>query len=373
MKSEVFAEDIEALLVRLAGIAGARVVATDAGEIDRIFVTAFSRYDPASIRRAITSALMSEYALSIAGWRIHVARLRTDEVASPSPMTLQRVAETLSGSSARIVVELQTADGSTRLHGASKGSADAHARLRLAAEATLHALRPVLATEDRKAAVEDITTIQLAGALVVVVAVALTDTGAAAIAVGAAVVDGGEAEAAVGATLDALDKRGARPAGAGGRSMKDRREQLEALRSDYRRQRGSLHPPAAPADAPAARDEPGPSAGVVDDQAATGSPTSADDTTLGLRDIRPERHGGAPEVRADRGTPQRRSMEDDHFRRLVERGTPVEITCRDGYHILRGVILEYGTYSLIVQTPAGRELIFKHAIISVRESDDHSD
>lgn len=371
MRSEVFAEDIEALLARLAGVAGARVVATEAGEIDRIFVTAFSDHDPVSIRRAITAALMSEYALSVAGWRIHVARLRTEADSPPLAIRLHRLHETLAGSSARTVVELQAADETTRFLGAAKGSADPQTRLRLAAEATLHALRPVLVTEDRKAEVEDIIAIRLAGGLVVVVAIKVTGA-TAATTVGAAVVeDAGEAEAAVGATLDALVKRGARSGRAGGRGMKNRREQLDALRSDYRRLRGSLRPAATPAGASDATGDRGvgASAGNADDRAVTGSSTPVEDTSTGLGDIRPERRGGAMEGRADRAAPPRRGMEDEHFRQLVERHASVDITCRDGYQILRGVILDYGTYSLMVQTSAGRELIFKHAIISVRESD----
>ncbi len=371
MKSEVFAEDIETLLARLTGVAAARVVATDAGEIDRIFVTAFADHDPTSVRRAITSALMSEYALAIAGWRIHVARLRTDQTAPRPGPALHRLHETTSGLYARTTVELQATDGSARLIGAAKGSADAASRLRLAAEATLQALRSILATEDRKAEVEDITTIRFAAGHVVVVALAVSEPAAAVLTVGAAAVtDGGEAEAAVSATLDALGKRGARDGRAGGRGMKSRREQLEALRSDYRRIRGSLRP-ATPSGDAAEVDQDQDAAAVADDQVApsVSGPAPADDTTAGLREIRPERRGGAAEVRADRGGPPRRSMEDDYFRALVDQATPVEITCRDGYQLPRAVILEYGTYSVIVATPSGRELIFKHAIISVRESD----
>lgn len=364
MKSEVFAEDIETLLARLAGVAAARVVATDDGEIDRIFVTASSEHDPSAIRRAITSALMSEYALAVAGWRIHVARLRTDEAVSPA-LVLHRLRETRSGATARTAVELRTADGSTRFLGAAKGSADAPSRLRLAAAATLQAVRAMLATEDRKAEVEDITTVRLAGAVVVVITVAVIESGAAVASVGAApVAEGGEAEAAVWAALDALGKRGPRDARTGGRGMKSRREQLEALRSDYRRMRGT-----------SGNTDPRRPDGLADlpDVPPAAPGQTPEDTAAGLRDIRPERRGGAAEVRSDRGTPQRRSMEDEHFRVLVEQAAPVEIVCRDGYHLPRAVILEFGTYSLMVQTPAGRELIFKHAIIAVRESDHPGD
>lgn len=154
--------------------------------------------------------------------------------------------------------------------------------------------------------------------------------------------------------------------------MKSRREQLESLRSDYYRLRRSARPSQPAAGGTEATEERRAApAGAGDHGAAKGSGQPED--TAGLRDIRPERTGGAVEARSDRPAPPRRSMEDDHFRALVERATPVDITCRDGYTISHAIILEYGTYSLIVQTSDGRELVFKHAIISVRASDEQSD
>jgi RNA chaperone Hfq len=60
------------------------------------------------------------------------------------------------------------------------------------------------------------------------------------------------------------------------------------------------------------------------------------------------------------------SMEDDFFRHLVATGIPVHIRCRDGYEILEGILKDFGTYSLLVETDAGRELVFKHGIITIR-------
>jgi len=60
------------------------------------------------------------------------------------------------------------------------------------------------------------------------------------------------------------------------------------------------------------------------------------------------------------------SMEDDFFRHLVATGIPVHIRCRDGYEILQGVLRDFGTYSLLVETDGTRELVFKHGIISIR-------
>jgi len=58
-------------------------------------------------------------------------------------------------------------------------------------------------------------------------------------------------------------------------------------------------------------------------------------------------------------------MEDEYFRHLITTGIPIHIRCRDGYEIAEAVLKEFGTYTLLVETDEGRELIFKHAIISI--------
>lgn len=91
-----------------------------------------------------------------------------------------------------------------------------------------------------------------------------------------------------------------------------------------------------------------------------------EDAVATLQQIRPERQGGAEVAQPmNRFTPKS-SMEDDFFRHLVATGIPVHIRCRDGYEILGGVLKDFGTYSLLVETDAGRELVFKHGIITIR-------
>jgi sRNA-binding regulator protein Hfq len=69
--------------------------------------------------------------------------------------------------------------------------------------------------------------------------------------------------------------------------------------------------------------------------------------------------GAAP----PRGHP---SMEEALYRSLIERRTQVHLRCRDGYELPRAVIKEAGTYVILLETPGGTELVFKHAIISIR-------
>jgi sRNA-binding regulator protein Hfq len=67
-------------------------------------------------------------------------------------------------------------------------------------------------------------------------------------------------------------------------------------------------------------------------------------------------------VRAARGS----GVEDGFYRSLVVERTPVHLRCRDGYEVARAIVRDAGTYALLVETPDGIELFFKHAIISIR-------
>lgn len=379
--SEVFAEDIEALLERLDGVAAARVVATDAGEIDRIYVTATGEHDAAKIRQTVAAALMSRYSLAIDGWRIRVARLRSEPLAHPR-WFMQRVEEGLTGSDVRVMVELRSEDGSgPPLVGRARGMTDAASRLRIPALATLDALGSMFEAEDRRVTVESIVPVPLATGKAMVVALSVASASAADRYVGAALVEGSEAEAVIAATLDAVGKR-AMP-GRRGWTMRDRREELESMEAHYRRQRGpqrQMPQPAPPPDDEAPQEEPrdpvparapqAPRPAARDD---VNDDRWQDDGVATLEQIRPERQGGA-EVAQPMNRPQdmdrgrfapKSSMEDDFFRHLVTTGTPVHIRCRDGYEILGGIVRNFGTYSLLVETDGRRELVFKHGIIAI--------
>jgi sRNA-binding regulator protein Hfq len=193
--------------------------------------------------------------------------------------------------------------------------------------------------------------------------------------VGAALVEGGETEAVIAATLDAVAKRGTGLQRRGW-AMRDRQEELESMEARYRRMREPqkfLPRLAEPAEEAGMRDE-----GAAPPSAPPGSEGQdedgwQDDGVATLEEIRPERQGGAavaqpmnrPDVERARFAPKS-AMEDDFFRHLVATGIPVHIRCRDGYEILEAVLKDFGTYSLLVETDAGRELVFKHGIIAIR-------
>lgn len=383
MPREVFAEEIETFLERLDTVAAARVISNEEGEIERIYATTESPRDDGSIRRAITSALMSQYNLHVDGWRVHIAHLEPElEPESIPECHLLRLEETITESVTRVVVELRyERDG---IQKAITGSAQAPPgqafRMRTVALATLDALRPLLERAKGRASLEGLMSIPFAGATVVVAAVSLASEHGSLLRVGSETVAGSEAEATVGAILDAIRKPVRGIAGLPG-LRRDRQRQFEGLRQRYEQMiRGSgralpvdeLPPPEPP---PHETPSPEPAGVAGGEQVAVAEhDLAAEDTIQSLGEIRPEREGGAAvmmreEMRSDVSSARpapRPSVEDNFYRRLVATAAPVHIRCRDGYEIPAAVVKEYGTYSLLVEVTGVPELVFKHAIIAIR-------
>ena len=82
-------------------------------------------------------------------------------------------------------------------------------------------------------------------------------------------------------------------------------------------------------------------------------------TAMGLQHDTPDVGSGMRAARAS-------GVEDGFYRSLVVERTPVHLRCRDGYEVPRAIVRDAGTYALLVETPDGLELFFKHAIISIR-------
>jgi sRNA-binding regulator protein Hfq len=393
---EVFAEEIEAFLERLEAVAAARVVANDDGEIERIYVTTESTRDDGAIRRAITSALISQYGLPVDGWRVQVAHLEPQPSAEPIPACqLVRLEETLTETLARVVVDLryEREGGQKTVTGAAQAPPGQMHRLRTVALATVEALRPLAERGGFRPSLEGVTLIPFGGATVALAAVSLAATRGTVLNVGAETVEASEAEAVVAAVIDAVRKaQRARP---GQRPRPDRRRQFEGLRQHYERLlRADVPAPAPPAPRDAEAEAAGstwatavtlgapPAAASAPAEAqAEAAPSSAaspaaDDVIGDMSEIRPERQGGAPtvmreEARTDvtaggRSGVGKLSVEDAFYRRLVLSAAPVHIRCRDGYEIPSAIVREYGTYSLIVEVNGVQELLFKHGIIAIR-------
>ena len=435
MTREVYAEEIEEFLARLEGVASARVVANEDGQVERIFLTTETERDDGGLRRTVSAALMSEYGLHLEGWRLHIAHLRPEPGRlPPNRFRLFRIEETLTESATRVLVDLryERDSGQKQAVGVAQSSPGAAFRMRTVAQATLEAMDKVLADVGWKAALESVGVVPFAGVQVALVGITLapprgTAPETALVQVGGEVVRLSETEAVVKATLRALgqmtEEESPRP--------RDRRSRMEEMRAQYHR---LIRLPQGPPEAPAGGTRETPTGGALEyppdagsravageprvrsilepdgpDGAHTASPSPArvppqanlapevsasvaapapappvrsapavtvppaEDVIAGVHEIRPEAEGGAvmstreEPYRADSGRgPGRAGLEDDFYRRLIASGVVVHVRCRDGYEIPEAVVKDFGTYSLLVDARGIEELIFKHAIISIR-------
>ncbi len=401
---EVYAEEIEEFLERLEGIASARVVANEDGQIDRVFLTTESERDDGALRRTASAGLMSRYGLQLEGWRLQIAHLRpTPGAPGPSHFRVFRIEESLSQESTRVLVDLRyDRDGATKSAvGVARAAAGAAFRLRTVGQAALEAMRTVIEEAGWKVALESVAVVPFAGAQVALVGVTVAGPRGAAepspVQIGSQPVQLSETEAVVQATLRALGQVLEEDVP----TPRDRRRQMDAMRATYQRMirvprevpqpdggpgaeggatdpSGAVPPPPSDEDAPPEVEEVGdpeteapgePSAASPIETPAEGSP----DTIASVIEIRPEIEGGA--VMSTREEPHRAegnrpaprgSQEDEFYRRLVQSGVMVHIRCRDGYEIPEAVVRDFGTYSLLVEARGAEELVFKHAIISIR-------
>lgn len=378
---EVYAEEIEEFLERLEGIGSARVIANEDGQIDRVFLTTESERDDGALRRTASAALMSRYGLPLDGWRLQIAHLRPEPGRpGPSGFRIFRIEESLTEDATRVLVDLRyERDGATKSAvGVARASAGAAFRLRTVAQAAIEAMRTVVEEAGWKVALESVSVVPFAGAQVALVAVTVAGPRGASeappVQVGSEPVQMSETEAVVQATLAALAEVMEEDLPAQGR---DRRGQMEAMRASYQRmirvpQDVPPPPDGGPAEPPGESEVADPLAdpgGDAPDDPPMGSP----DTIASVAEIRPEIEGGAPmstreePYRAEGSRPASRgSQEDDFYRRLVQSGVAVHIRCRDGYEIPEAVVRDFGTYSLLVEARGAEELVFKHAIISIR-------
>ncbi|MGQ0548440.1 MAG: hypothetical protein ACT4PY_02075 [Armatimonadota bacterium] len=392
MPREVFAEEIEAFLERLDAVAAVRVVANEAGDIERIYVTTESARDDGGIRRAITSALMSQFNLPVDGWRVQIAHLQPTPDTERIPASqLVRLEETMTETMTNVIVELRyEREGAQKtLTGTAQAPPGQSQRLRTVALAAVEALRPLIERSGYRPSLEALSVMQFAGAAVALAALTLTSERTSLLHVGAEAVTSSEAEAVVGAVMDAAQKPPRRIEGAG-KVRLDRRQQFEGLRAHYER----LIRAEAGAGSPASPEEAPPTGAAQDEPPATEEPSrspgheplrgeswqahavgaAAEDVIHDMSEIRPERQGGATvmreEIRTDGPTgtkaPPRPSLEDAFYRRLVGAATPVYIRCRDGYEIPSAIVKDFGTYSLLIENNGTQELLFKHGIIAIR-------
>jgi len=377
MPREVLAEDIERFLATVEGVAAIRLLTSPSGEIDQIYVTADDAVEGRAARRSIVAALMTEYGIPVEPWRIHVTHLRGAHASEGSDLQVVRLEETVSATEAAARVQVVWERWGERRAGTgqARGPLGVEHRLRTLVMATVDAARSVLDSEHRRVTLQQVSTATCMDHPVILVGISAQTPRGPEVFVGAAPQRERAPEAAVHAALDAVAKwirhasSGDSAQAAGG----DRRAHLEAMRH-------SMHAGARPR--PSSGGAPHPS-GV---SAAPPVPTPRSvngpeepglvhpDVLEDLQEIRPEQKGGAAVtahyegsrvgVAPPRAEPQ--TIEDGFYVPLVEARTPVHIRCRDGYEVAHAVLRDVGTYTLLVEAGGATELLYKHAIISIR-------
>lgn len=386
MPREVFAEEIERFLGTLDGVASARVFTTRAGEVSQVYVTAENAADSRAIRRGVGAALISAYGLPVEPWRIQVTQLRDGLRPAEIPhFTVVRVEETVTAGDMAAAVQIAWIRGGEKraATGRARGTPGPATRLRTLAAATLEAVRDALEPAHRGVSLRQVAGVTFLDRPAVLVAISVGSPGGQETSLGVAQQEG-TSEPAVLAVLDAMTKWLVRAAYAADAAQAGgRRWQLEAMRHFVR---SSERPEVLPLRAaPRPEREGATEDSFLPQQATDEAPSDAapahpaedgldPDVVRDLSEIRPERKGGdgmsvnhepTRAGPAPARTPHA-SMEEVFYQGLVSGQTPIQVRCRDGYEVPRAVLKDVGTYTLLLETSGGPELVYKHAVISIR-------
>jgi sRNA-binding regulator protein Hfq len=429
MPKEVFAEEIERFLRTVDGASAVRVLTTPTGEIAQIHVTAEDHVDSGTLKRGVVSALATRYGLPIEAWRIQIVQLRGGSRPAEIPQfRLGHVEETVAENETVATVQIAWtgADGPRTAVGRARGPSGAAYRMRTLAGATIDAVRGALGPAYRPVILEQVSLTTFLDRPAALVGVSLNTPRGPRTAIGAALEEDGLSDAVIVAVLDGVTKLLLQAARTPVNMPQagDRRAQLDAMRHFMRaaERPGLLDAPErsdaahtsaggegmAPETAagdpesdaenpqaePSARAlipsgtealvgavqgivlalTPRPSRATVAQGGPGGTLSDDEDMLQDLNQIRPQEKGGSDMAvqqepsRAGVVPPRagRSSMEDSFYQGLVEARTPVHLRCRDGYEIPHATLRDVGTYTLLVDTRGGTELVFKHAIISIR-------
>jgi sRNA-binding regulator protein Hfq len=413
MPREVFAEEIERFLGTLDGVASARVFTNPAGEISQVYVTAENSADSRAIRRGVGAALISAYGLPVEPWRIQVTQLRDGLRPAEIPhFRVIRVEEAVSAAEISAAVQIAWRRGGEKkvATGRARATPGPASRLRTLAAATVEAVRDALEPVHRGVTLRQASGVTFLDRPAVLVGISVSTPVGLETSLGVAQQEGAS-EPAVLAVLDAVTKWLFRTASAADTAQtRDRRWQLEVMRHFVRsaERTDALPPSAAPGPEPAtlsleefavrreareteskyepdlvdiealsARPEPPaepPDTAVTDGEPVGKTEGPDPDVIYDLSEIRPEKRGGSvmsvqQEPSRASATPTRgahMSMEDSFYQALVAGQTPIQLRCRDGYEVPHAVLKDVGTYTLLLETPGGPELVYKHAVISIR-------
>lgn len=198
---------VEASLLRLESVEGARVVPDPSGGVAEVHILARGDRHPKQISRDVQSLLITRWGIRVDHRKISVARFEDEAVAATSAprLVLQTLHVSLNGELATVAVELAARE--TLLVGKARGPLTPENLLRLVAEATLEALQPELGKQRVRAILRTVATQVVARREAVLVLVNLLGPYGELLVVGSAYVRRNQLWSVSQAVLDAVNRR----------------------------------------------------------------------------------------------------------------------------------------------------------------------
>ncbi len=210
VRQTVTVEEVEALLSKLPGVLSSRVVVNDWGGVEEIHILATCERHPKQIVRNVESALAARWALHVDHKKISVAQLEEIPPSSLHQRFKLSQLESYAHTAQRrlqIKVRLGGPGEGEELEGLAEGPLTPGSARRIAAEAVLTALAPVL-KPGVSLSVENVGSFRLGPYEAVAVLVNVLDPrGRPEPLLGAVLAEDDPAYDAVRATLDALNRR----------------------------------------------------------------------------------------------------------------------------------------------------------------------
>lgn len=198
---------VEASLIRLESVEGARVIPDPSGGIAEIHILARGERHPKQISRDVQSLLITRWGIRIDHRKVSVARFEDEAVAAGEPPRWALQALRLNLNAELAAVEVELAARETLLVGKAQGPVTPEQLVRFVAEATLDALRPELARQRVRAILRSVTTQTVARRDAVLVLVNLLGPYGELLVVGSAYVRRNQLWSVSQAVLDAVNRR----------------------------------------------------------------------------------------------------------------------------------------------------------------------
>lgn len=198
---------VEASLLRLESVEGARVIPDPSGGIAEVHILARGERHPKQISRDVQSLLITRWGIRIDHRKVSVARFEDEAVAASEPPRLALQALRINLNAELATVEVELAARETLLVGKAQGPVTPEHLLRLVAEAILEALKPELGRQRVRAILRTVTTHTVARRDAVLALINLVGPYGELLVVGSAYVRRNQLWSVGQAVLDAVNRR----------------------------------------------------------------------------------------------------------------------------------------------------------------------